>query len=131
MFGRKPNTIKSLLTEKPRNCLENDSTRQLSPDDFPKDDDSTVFLRDRTKNTQLESQFKKKKGIITKETAHTLPLDTTRDRQVVSKREVAKAKTKSASTSLKKNTQKRNSHSLERKIAALNDAEARSEMELN
>ena len=129
MFGRKPNTIKSLLTEKPKNCLENDDTLQLSPDDFPKDDDSTVFLRDKTKNTKLESQFKKKKGTITNETKHTITMDTNRGRQVISKRDVVK--TKSASTSPKKLTRRGNSHSLERKIAALNDAEARSEMELN
>ena len=86
-----------------------------------------VFLRDRTKNPKLESQCKKKKGTKTQEIAHTLTLDTNRRRQVVSKRDVAK----SASSSPQKNKGRGDSCSLERKIAALKDAEARSEMELN
>ena len=63
-----------------------------------------------------------------KETEHTLPLDTSRGRQVVSKRDVVK--TNSASHSSKLN-RRGNSHSLEQKVAALKDAEIRSEMELN
>ena len=39
VFGRKPNTIKEIITEKPKNCLENEETLQLSPEDIPKDDD--------------------------------------------------------------------------------------------
>ena len=34
VFGRKPNTIKSILTEKPQTCFENDKALKLSPDDF-------------------------------------------------------------------------------------------------
>ena len=52
LFGRRLNTIKNLLTEKHHTCLENDNTLPLSSDEFPKDDDSSVFLRDRTKNTK-------------------------------------------------------------------------------
>ena len=71
VFGRKPNTIKEIITEKPKNRLENEETLQLSPEDFPKDDDSTIFLRDRTKNTKLEGQFKKRHGSIVAESNHT------------------------------------------------------------
>ena len=105
------------LQKNHKTCLEHDSTLQLSPDDFPKDDDSTVLLRDRTRNTKLENHFKLK-GIITQETAHTLTLDTIRGRQVVSKRDVAKVKTKSASTS-PKNTHKGNDHSLGKNLQPL------------
>ena len=62
VFGRKPNTIKNLLTEKPQTCLEDDETLKLSSDKLPKDDNSTVFLRDRTKNTKLETQCRKRKA---------------------------------------------------------------------
>ena len=34
VFGQKPNTVKNLLKEKPKTCLENDNTLQLSPEDF-------------------------------------------------------------------------------------------------
>ena len=43
VFGQKPNTIKKIIIEKPKHCLENDSTLQLSPEDFQKDTDSTQF----------------------------------------------------------------------------------------
>ena len=86
-------------------------------------------LRDRTKNTKLEGQLKKKSGTIVAESDHTVTMETKRGGQVLSKRDIAK--TKSASHSPKTDTKKGNSHSLERKIAALKDAEERSEMELN
>ena len=56
-------------------------------------------------------------------------METKRGREVISKRDIAKKKR--ASHSPKTNTKKGNSHSLERKIAALKDVEERSEMELN
>ena len=131
VFGRKPNTIKE-ITEKPKNCLENEETLQLSPEDFPKDDDSTIFLRDRTKNTKLEGQFKKRHGSIVAESNHTITLQNNRGRQVISKRDIAKQKSTSYSPKTRNQQNKGgNSHSLERKIAALKDAETREEMELN
>ena len=41
VFGFKPNTITNIVIEKPNNCIENDSALQLSPEDFPRDNDST------------------------------------------------------------------------------------------
>ena len=126
VFGRKPNTVKEIKTEKPNNCLENDNTLKFSPDESP---NSTIFFRERTKNIKLEGQLKKKSGTIVAESDHTVTLETKRGRQVISKRDIAKKK--SASHSPKTNTKTRNSHSLERKIVALKDAEERSEKELN
>ena len=120
VFGRKPNTVKEIITERPNHCLEDDNTLNLCPDQFAKDDDSTIFPRDRTKNTKLEGQFKKKSGTVVAESDHTVRMETKRGRQVISKRDIAKKK--SASHSPKKNTKKGNSHSLEKKIAALKDA---------
>ena len=129
VFGGKPNTVKEIITEKPNHCLENDNTVKLSPDEFPKDDDSTIFQRDQTTNTKLEGQFEKKSGPIVAESDHTVTMETKRERQVISKRHIAKKK--SASHIQKTNTKIGISHSLERKIAALKDADERSEMELN
>ena len=123
MFGQKPNTIKNLLIEKPKTCLENDNTLQLSPEDFPKDDDSTIIMRNKTRNTKLEGQFAKTKGQIVTESEHTITMDTPRGRQVISKRDVAKLKKpKSASHSPQTKQQQGNSHSSGRKIAALKEA---------
>ena len=123
MFGQKPNTIKNPLIEKPKSCLENDNTLQLSSEDFPKDDDSTILMRNKTRNTKLEGQFAKKKGQIVTESEHNITMDTSRGRQVISKRDVAKLKKpKSASHSPQSKQQQGNSHSLERKIAALKEA---------
>ena len=59
VFGCKTNAITETITEKSKNCSENDEALKLSPGEFPNNDDSTLFLRDRTKNTKLEGQFKK------------------------------------------------------------------------
>ena len=94
VFGQKPNTIKNLLVEKPKSCLEIDNILQLSPKDFPKDDDSTTLMRNKTRKTKLERQFAKKKGQIVTESEHTITMDTPKGRQVISKRDVAKFKKK-------------------------------------
>ena len=132
VFGRKPNTIKEIITEIPKTCLETEDALQLTPEDFPKDDDSTIFLRDKTKNTKLEGQFKKRHGNIMAESSHTITLENERGRQVIAKRDIAKQRSKSHNPKTKtQKTKGGNSHSLERKIAALKNAEEREEMELN
>ena len=92
VLGRKPNTVKEIITEKPNICLENDNTLKLSPDEFPKVDDPTIFLRDRTKNTKLEGKFKKKSGTIVAESGHTVTMETKTGRQVISKKTLPKRK---------------------------------------
>ena len=62
------------------------------------------------------------------ESKHTVTMETKRGRQLISKTDTAK---KSASHSAKTNIKRGNSHSLERKVAALKEAEERNEMELN
>ena len=83
-------------------------------------------MRNKTRNTKLEGQFAKKKGQIVSESEHTITMATPRGRQVISKRDVAKfKKPKSASHSPQTKQTKQqqgNSHSLERKIAALKEA---------
>ena len=123
VFGQKPNTVKNLIIEKPKPCLQNDNTLQLPPEDFPRDDDSAIFMRNKTRNTKLEGQLSKKKGNIVQETEHTITMSTPRGRQIISKRDIAKTKKrKSASHSPKTKQLQGNSHSLERKIAALKEA---------
>ena len=123
VFGQKPNTIKNILIEKPNNCLENDSALQLSPEDFPKDNDPTILMRNKTKNTKLEGHFKQRKGRIVSESDHLITMETKRGRQTISKRDIAKEQPKSASYSPKTTRQRGDSKSLERKIAALKEAE--------
>ena len=122
VFGRKPNPVNCILTEKPNKCSENDKQLQLSPEELPKNDDSTVFLRDRTKNTKLESQFKKKRGTIAAESSHTITIETPRGGQTYSKRDLAKPTTKMENHPAQ-NKQPRGKHSFERKLAALKEAE--------
>ena len=67
VFSRKPNTIKEIITEKQKNFLENDETLQLSPNDFPKDDDTTILLRNKTKyqtGTAIQETTRKHRGRI-------------------------------------------------------------------
>ena len=66
------------------------------------------------------------------ESNHTITLQNNRGRQVILKRDIAKQKSTSYSPKTRSQQNKGgNSHSLERKIAALKDAETREEMELN
>ena len=115
--------MKKILIEKPKHCLENDSALQLSPEDFQKDTDSTILMRNRTKNTKLESHFKQRKGRIVSESDHTITMDSKRGRQIISERDIAKETQKSISHSPKTTRQRGDSKSLERKIAALKEAE--------
>ena len=111
--------------------LEIDENLQLSPDEFPKDGDSTIFLRDRTRNTKLESQFKRKRSTIAKETTHTITMETPRGRQVHAKRDVSKTTKQESTSHSPQQKQKGCKYSLYWKIAALKDAKTRSEMELS
>ena len=130
VFGKEPNTVKSIIIEKPKMCLEQDTALDLQLEDFPRDDDSLVFIRDKTTGTKLESKFKKAPGKITEETNNTVTIEKSKTgkSQIYSKRDVAitkkQRKCKSASPT-------KRDKSLERKIAALKDYETRQEMELN
>ena len=117
--------------EKPKHCLEIDKNLELSPDEFPKDGDSTIFLRDRTRNSKLESHFKRKRSTIAKETAHTITMETPRGRQVYAKRDVSKTTKQEGTSHSPQQKQKGCKYPLYWKIAAFKDAITRSEMELS
>ena len=82
-------------------------------------------MRNRTKNTKLESHFQQRKGRIVSESDHTVTMDFKRGSQIISKRDIPKTKPKSTSYSPKTIRQRGDSKSLERKIAALKEAEQR------
>ena len=90
VFGCEPKTFDEIITERRKHCLDNDQTLKLFPDEFPEGDDSTIFQRDRTRNPQLEGQFKKKPGTIVAESSHTVTMEINRGRQVLSKGDAAK-----------------------------------------
>ena len=93
LYGRKPNTVKSNIVDKIKGVSEVDPGIKLSTSDFEAEVDSAIMVRERTRGSTLESQFRKRAGEI-KETAHTitfLPKD--RKKEIVcSKRDVAKTK---------------------------------------
>ena len=97
--GRKPNTVTSIIVNlyKELNDLEFDRTVDLEKlVEFPRDDDSTIFVRNRQRKGKLAGLFKKRRGKITGETSHTfkfVPAERTNE-IVLSKREVARGEKK-------------------------------------
>ena len=97
--GRKPNTVTSIIVKlyKELNDSEFDRTVDLEKlEEFPRDDDSTIFVRNRQRKEKLAGLFKKRRGKITGETSHTIkfvPAEKTNE-IVLSKREVARGEKK-------------------------------------
>ena len=97
--GRKPNTVTSIIVKlyKELNDLEFDRTVDLEKlEEFPRDNDSTIFVRNRQRKGKLARLFKKRRGTITGETSHTIkfvPAERTNE-IVLSKREVARGEKK-------------------------------------
>ena len=79
------------LYKEPNN-LDFDKSVDLDKlEEFPKDDDSTIFVKERQRKGKLAGLFKRRKGKITGETRHTLTY-TPKNKEtetVISKREVA------------------------------------------
>ena len=100
--NRKFTTVKEIITTKPRNnynVSENDNNFQLELSDFPGEQDSEILVRERARGTKLDGLFKKKKGVITKETDHTITVSGKKRRPTIySKRDVAMAITNEART---------------------------------
>ena len=91
--GRKPNSLTSVLVDlyKRLNTSEFDRSVNLEKlDEFPRDDDSLVFVRDRMKKGKLAGLFKKKRGRIVAESTHTVTLQDGKKTTLLSKREIAK-----------------------------------------
>ena len=94
LYGRKPNTVKSNIVDKIKGVSEVDPGLKFSTSDFEEEVASAIMVRERTRGSKLEGQFRKRTGKIVKETAHTitfLPKDGKRE-IIYSKRDVAKTK---------------------------------------
>ena len=93
LYGREPNTVKSNIINKIKNVSENDPKVEFTQSDFEEEVDSTILVRERTKGSKLEGQYKRKIGKVIKESAHTitfLPKNSKKE-VVYAKRDVAKA----------------------------------------
>ena len=93
LYGREPNTVKSNIINKIKNVSENDPKVEFTQSDFEEEVDSTILVRERTKGSKLEGQYKRKTGKVIKESAHTitfLPKNSKKE-VVYAKRDVAKA----------------------------------------
>ena len=96
--GKKPNTITSIIVklyEELKN-LDFDKSVQLDKlEEFPRDDDSTIFVKEKQRKGKLAGLFKQRKGKITGERRHTVTFapENKQTETVLSKREVAIGKT--------------------------------------
>ena len=65
-------------------------------EEFPRDNDITIFVRNRQRKGKLTGLFKKRRGKITGETSHTIKFvpDEKTNEVVMSKREVAEGEKK-------------------------------------
>ena len=93
LYGREPNTVKTNIINKIKNVSENDPKVEFTQSDFEEEVDSTTLVRERTKGSKLEGQYKRKTGKVIKESAHFitfLPKNSTKE-VVYAKRDVDKA----------------------------------------
>ena len=93
LYGREPNTVKKNIINKIKNVSENDPKVEFTQSDFEEEVDSTILVRERTKGSKLEGQYKRKIGKVIEESAHTitfLPKNSKKE-VVYAKRDVAKA----------------------------------------
>ena len=76
------------------NNLDYDNTVDVDKlEDFPHDDDSTIFVREQQKKGKLAGLFKKKRGKVTSEAKHAIKFipDGKTEEVTLSKREIARA----------------------------------------
>ena len=91
-MGRKPNTVPSIIVKlyKSLNDLEFDKSVELERlQDFPRDDDSMIFVRDCQRKGKLSKLFRKRRGHIKAQSEHTVTVGHGKRETVLSKREVA------------------------------------------
>ena len=90
---RKPNTVTSIIVKlyKELNDLDYDKAVELEIlDDFPRADDSMIFVSERQRKGKLAGIFKKRRGRVTKATDHTVQFAPEGKAEVIlSKREFA------------------------------------------
>ena len=72
MNGWNSNTVKSNIVDKIKGVSEVDPGLKFSTSDFEEEVDSAIMVRERTRGSKLESQFRKRAGKIVKETIHTI-----------------------------------------------------------
>ena len=110
--GKRPNTITSIIVKlyKELNNLEFDKSVDLDKlEEFPRDDDSTIFVKERQRKGKLTGLFKRRNGKITGETRHTLTFtpENKKTELVLPKKEVAVEKTPKEKSSRKQAAPKR------------------------
>ena len=66
LYGREPNTVKSNIINKIKNVSENDPKVECTQSDFEEEVESTILVRERTKGSKLEGQYKRKTGKVIK-----------------------------------------------------------------
>ena len=72
LYGRKSNTVKSNIVDKIKSVPKVDRGLQFTTSSFEEEIDSAIMVRERTRGSKLEGQFRKKAGKAIKETAHTI-----------------------------------------------------------
>ena len=95
------------------NNLDFDKSVDLDKlEEYPRDDDSTIFVKGRQRKGKLTGLFKRRKRKITGETRHTLTFtaENKETETVLSKREVAVEKTPKEKRSQKQAAPKRSKH---------------------
>ena len=112
---KRPNTKTSIIVKlyKELNNLDFDKSVQLDKlEEFPRDDDSTIFVKERQRKGKLAGLFKRRKGKITGETRHTVTFapENKQTDTVLSKREVAIGKTPNEKRNRKQAAPKRAKH---------------------
>ena len=91
LYGRQSNTVKSNVVERIKNVSETEPKVTFNPSDFEEEIDS-ILVRERTKGSKLEGQYKKKAGKVIKETEHTITFLPKKSKKevILSKKDVAK-----------------------------------------
>ena len=89
---RTPNTPKTAIIKK--FISEADPKIDLRSTDFSEEMDSTILVRERVRVSKVDGLFKRKNGVITAETGHTISILSDKKTIVYSKRDVAVEKTK-------------------------------------
>ena len=60
LYGRKPNTVKSIIVDKIKGVSEVGPGLKFTTSDFEEETDSAIMVRERTRGSKLEGQFRKK-----------------------------------------------------------------------
>ena len=74
-YGRSPNTVKEILT-KLSPVSADDPNLAFSDEDFQRDQDSAILVRERSRGSKLDGLFTKRRGYLVDETPHTVSLQT-------------------------------------------------------